>query len=108
MALSLVATVTGRWFVARRGLVSGILTAGGSTGQLVFLPLVAGIGPRWGGRPAALGTAAAALAVLPLVARLLRDRPRDVGVVPYGGTAGDDPEPVPTGPARRPPRALAA
>ena len=41
MALSLVATVTGRWFVARRGLVSGILTAGGAAGQLVFLPLVA-------------------------------------------------------------------
>src|SRR5438067_3562591 len=72
MALALVATVTGRWFVARRGLVSGILTAGGSTGQLVFLPLVAWIDQRWGWRPAALGTAAAALAVLPLVARLLR------------------------------------
>src|SRR3954449_1198251 len=41
MALSLVATVTGRWFVARRGLVSGVLTAAGATGQLVFLPLVA-------------------------------------------------------------------
>jgi MFS family permease len=35
MALSLVATVTGRWFVARRGLVSGILTAGGAAGQLI-------------------------------------------------------------------------
>nr|MBA3905753.1 MFS transporter [Pseudonocardiales bacterium] len=41
MALALVATVTGRWFVARRGLVSGVLTAGGAAGQLVFLPLVA-------------------------------------------------------------------
>src|SRR3954462_346511 len=48
MALSLVATVTGRWFVARRGLVSGILTAGGATGQLVFLPLVAWADGRWG------------------------------------------------------------
>ena len=43
MALSLVATVTGRWFVARRGLVSGVLTAGGAAGQLIFLPLVAWI-----------------------------------------------------------------
>ena len=41
MALAFVATVTGRWFVARRGLVTGILTAGGATGQLIFLPLVA-------------------------------------------------------------------
>src|SRR4051794_16105245 len=107
MALSLVATVTGRWFVARRGLVSGILTAGGSTGQLVFLPLVAWIDQRWGWRPAALGTAAAALAVLPLVAWLLRDRPRDVGVVPYGGAAAGGPEPVRTGAARSALRALA-
>lgn len=78
MALSLVATVTGRWFVARRGLVSGILTAGGAAGQLVFLPLVAWIDSEWGWRAASLGTTAAALAVLPLVAWLLRDRPRDV------------------------------
>ena len=38
MALALVATVTGRWFVTHRGLVSGVLTAGGAAGQLVFLP----------------------------------------------------------------------
>src|SRR6185312_2230557 len=81
MALSLVATVTGRWFVARRGLVSGVLTAGSATGQLIFLPVVADIEQHHGWRPAALGTAAAALAVAPLVAWLLRDRPRDVGAV---------------------------
>ena len=33
MALSLVATVTGRWFVARRGLVTGILTAAARPGS---------------------------------------------------------------------------
>jgi MFS family permease len=106
MALSLVATVTGRWFVAQRGLVSGILTAGGATGPLVFLPLVAWVDQRWGWRPAALGTTAAALAVLPLVAWLLRDRPRDLGVTPYGGTAADDVDPVRTGAARTAVRGL--
>jgi MFS family permease len=100
MALSLVATVTGRWFVARRGLVSGILTAGGAAGQLIFLPLVASIDAAHGWRAASLGTTAAALAVLPLVAWLLRDRPRDRGVAPYGGTAADDVEPMRTGAAR--------
>ncbi|MEU2348666.1 MFS transporter [Modestobacter sp. NPDC049651] len=100
MAMSLVATVTGRWFVARRGLVSGVLTAAGATGQLVFLPLVAAIAQRWGWRPAALGTALAALAVAPFVAWLLRDRPRDLGVVPFGGTAADDADPVRGNPAR--------
>ncbi|WP_448640437.1 MFS transporter [Geodermatophilus sp. URMC 63] len=107
MALSLVATVTGRWFVARRGLVSGILTAGGATGQLVFLPVVAAVAETDGGwRAASLGTTAAALAVVPLVAWLLRDRPRDVGVVPYGGTAADDVDPVRTGAARAAVRGL--
>jgi MFS family permease len=106
MALSLVATVTGRWFVTRRGLVSGILTAGSAAGQLIFLPLVAWIDSRWGWRAASLGTTAAALAVLPLVAWLLRDRPRDLGVAPYGGTADDDVEPVRTGAARNAVRGL--
>ncbi|TYP82897.1 putative MFS family arabinose efflux permease [Blastococcus xanthinilyticus] len=107
MALSLVATVTGRWFVARRGLVSGVLTAGGAAGQLVFLPLVAWIDSAAGWRAASLGTTAAALAVLPLVAWLLRDRPRDLGVTPYGGTAADDAEPVRAGAARAAMRGLA-
>src|SRR3954454_5000238 len=106
MALSLVATVTGRWFVARRGLVSGILTAGGATGQLVFLPLVAWADERWGWRSASLGTTAAALAVVPLVLWLLRDRPRDLGVAPYGGTPDDDVAPVRTGAARSAVRGL--
>jgi MFS family permease len=106
MALSLVATVTGRWFVARRGLVSGILTAGGAAGQLIFLPLVAWIDAEHGWRAASLGTTAAALAVIPLVAWLLRDRPRDLGVTPYGGTAADDLEPVRHGAARSAVRGL--
>ncbi|MFC3689028.1 MFS transporter [Aquipuribacter hungaricus] len=108
MALSLVATVTGRWFVARRGLVSGVLTAGGATGQLVFLPLVAWAAEGWGWRAASLGTTAAALAVVPLVLLLLRDRPRDVGEVPYGGTAADDPEPRRAGAAAAALQGLAA
>ena len=40
-ALVLGATVATRWFVARRGLVVGMLTASSATGQLVFLPLLA-------------------------------------------------------------------
>src|SRR5690348_16863426 len=106
MALSLVATVTGRWFVERRGLVSGILTAGGAAGQLIFLPVVAAVDSAYGWRAASLGTTAAAVAVIPLVAWLLRDRPRDLGVTPYGGTADDDAESVRSGAARNAVRGL--
>jgi MFS family permease len=41
MASVLAATVASRWFVKRRGLVLGALTAAGATGQLIFLPALA-------------------------------------------------------------------
>jgi predicted MFS family arabinose efflux permease len=85
MALAFVATVAGRWFVKRRGLVTGILTAGGATGQLVFLPVVAWLAEHHGWRSAALLVAGGALAVVPLVLLLMRDHPYDVGLPPYGG-----------------------
>ncbi|MFF3491309.1 MFS transporter [Streptomyces sp. NPDC002795] len=84
MALAFAATVTNRWFVARRGLVTGVLTAAGASGQLVFLPLLSWIVDRHGWRPAAVTVALSALAVVPLVWLLLRDHPADAGVAPYG------------------------
>ena len=94
MSMAFVATVVNRWFVARRGLVSGILTAGNATGQLVFLPLVAWITTHHGWRTAALTTAAAALAVVPLVLLLMRNHPADMGLTAYGATP-EDPGPPP-------------
>ncbi|WP_326689665.1 MFS transporter [Streptomyces sp. NBC_01795] len=87
MALAFAATVTNRWFVARRGLVSGILTAGSATGQLVFLPLLALLVENSGWRTASLVVCGAALAVVPLVVWLLHDHPEDVGLRPYGAGA---------------------
>ena len=49
-ALVLGATIAARWFVARRGLVVGILTASVATGQLVFLPLLATLTDHYGWR----------------------------------------------------------
>ena len=88
MALGFVAVVANRWFVARRGLVVGVLTAGGAAGQLVFLPLLARLTGDHGWRVAALTVAAVALSVVPLVWWRLRDRPADLGVTAYG--AGPD------------------
>lgn len=100
MALAFAATVTNRWFVARRGLVTGILTAAGASGQLVFLPLLSWLVEHHGWRPAAITVALAALAVVPFVWLLLRDHPADVGLAPYGGEFVPKPAPVP-GAARR-------
>src|ERR1700741_1105080 len=49
-ALVLGATVAARWFVARRRLLIGILSASVATGQLVFLPLIASLTERFGWR----------------------------------------------------------
>jgi sugar phosphate permease len=95
MALAFVATVTNRWFVRRNGLVTGVLTAGGAAGQLVFLPLLAVLVGHHGWRTAALTVSFAALAVVPLVVLLLRDRPQDVGTTAYG--AEDVPPAAPPG-----------
>jgi sugar phosphate permease len=91
MALAFVATVTGRWFVRRRGLVTGVLTAGGAAGQLIFLPILARLTEGSGWRTAALTVSFAALAVVPLVFWRLRDRPADLGVTAYGAGPDDAP-----------------
>ncbi|MFF7386090.1 MFS transporter [Streptomyces griseoluteus] len=101
MALAFAATVTGRWFTARRGLVSGILTAASASGQLIFLPLLSWIVEHHHWRPAAVTVALAALAVVPFVWLLLRDHPADVGLKPYGATEFVPKPPPVTGAARR-------
>ncbi|MER7763007.1 MFS transporter [Streptomyces sp. NPDC097619] len=101
MALAFAATVTNRWFTARRGLVTGVLTAAGASGQLVFLPLLSWLVSEHGWRPAAVTVALSALAVVPLVWLLMRDHPADVGLAPYGSEEFvPKPAPVP-GAARR-------
>ncbi|MHB9753551.1 MFS transporter [Streptomyces sp. BYX5S] len=72
-ATTFAATVTERWFVARRGLVAGILTAASVVGQFVFLPLLSWVIDEWGWRAAAYGLALAAAGALPLVYATVRD-----------------------------------
>ncbi|ABD06819.1 Major facilitator superfamily MFS_1 [Rhodopseudomonas palustris HaA2] len=93
-ALVLGATVAARWFNHRRGLVVGILTASVATGQLVFLPMLASLTERYGWRVALLllcgGLGVAAMGVL----LMMRDRPGDLGLRPFGDT-GSEPLPPP-------------
>src|SRR5579859_1907989 len=89
MASVLAATVAGRWFVRRRGLVLGALTAAGATGQLIFLPGLGWLAQNVGWRYAAISVGLAALAVVPLVAILVRNRPGDLGLRAYGATEAD-------------------
>jgi MFS family permease len=87
-ALVLGATVVARWFAARRGLVMGVLTASTATGQLIFLPSLASLVADYGWRSVSLTVGAVALGLIPVVALLMRDRPVDIGLVPYGAAEG--------------------
>ena len=102
MALVFAAEISGTWFVKRRGLVTGVLTAGSATGQLVFLPLVASLAENVGWRQASLAIAATALAVVPLVYFFIRNHPSDFGVDAFGAKPGTTPPRVKkTGSVRR-------
>ena len=103
LASVLAAVVAARWFTARRGLVVGILSGGASTGQLLFLPVMANVTAAYGWRATVICIAAVVCVVLPLVALLMRDRPSDLGLMPYGETG----EPKPAQPAKGNPVVLA-
>ena len=99
IAVPMAAMIANRWFVERRGLVTGVLTASTATGNLIFLPALASIVSSFGWRYAAVTVAVVAFAVvLPLAAIFLRDRPVDLGLAPFGGTELEHAPP----PARNP------
>ena len=87
-ALVLGATVANTWFVQRRGLVIGLMTASSASGQLLFLPIFARINDQLGWRPLVALVACILLCLVPVIALFMRNRPADVGVTPYGSLPG--------------------
>jgi len=83
-SMILAAIIATRWFDDHRGLVLGVLSAANATGQLVFLPLLASLAEQRGWRAAAMLVASAAAVVFVVVMVLMRDRPEDLGLKPYG------------------------
>ena len=104
-ALVLGATIAARWFSARRGLVVGILTASVATGQLVFLPLLASITERLGWRVALAMVCVVLALAASAVLLLMRDRPSDLGLRPFGD---EGTEPVLAPPPNKAPIVAAA
>jgi len=97
--------VANRWFATHRGLALGILGAATSAGQIIFTPTLMQLTLRWGWRGSTLVIAAiVGLLVFPLVTLVLRNRPADVGLQPYGATgatAGEFPLQADAHPMRR-------
>ncbi|HEX4376374.1 MAG TPA: MFS transporter [Steroidobacteraceae bacterium] len=76
-----------RWFVRRRARAVGITVAGYAIGGLFMPPVFAGLIDAFGWREALRLFAAFVLVVLvPLLARLVIDRPSDVGLYPDGAS----------------------
>ena len=85
VSVPLAAAIANRWFVARKGLVTGVLTASYATGQLIFLPLLAWVAGAWGWRwTSGVVSIVAVGMVLPLVLVLMRERPSAIGLRAYG------------------------
>lgn len=73
-----------RWFVKRRGMMSGILKAGSGTGMLIMPIVASGLIVSYGWRTSYLILGSAAFAFIVLAAQFLRRDPGQKGLVPYG------------------------
>jgi predicted MFS family arabinose efflux permease len=94
LGLGLNATVATRWFVKKRGLVVGILTAGFAAGQLMFLPMMAWIVSNYDWRfavvPCLIGSALCGILFL----LFGKSWPSELNLAPYGESEIYHPPPV--------------
>ena len=75
-----------RWFVKRRGMMTGIVKVGTGCGQL-FVPLIAtALIAAFGWRQSCFIIGACALAAQVALAQVMRRDPRSVGLLPDGGS----------------------
>ena len=86
-AMQLSSVISTRWFVARQGLVLGILSGSVATGTLIFMPVAAWATELWGWRVALSIPTVGALVSWLLFMWLARDRPQELGLAPFGETS---------------------
>ena len=87
MALVFAANIANRWFIAKKGLVIGMLTAASASGQLIFLPTLSALAIHHGWKSVGLTVGGASLVMVPLVYLFLKESPASMGVTPYGAPA---------------------
>jgi MFS family permease len=85
LSIATTSTIAARWFVARRGLILGILGGAMSAGQMLVVPLSMVIIRLYGWRSSFLWLGIGVLLLaLPLILAFVRDDPREMGLDPYG------------------------
>ena len=87
MALVFAANIANRWFIAKKGLVIGILTAASATGQLIFLPSLSTLAINHGWKSVGLTVGLASLSLVPLIYLFLKESPQSIGAAPFGAPA---------------------
>ena len=93
MALVFAATIANRWFIARKGIVVGALTAATASGQLVFLPLLSHFALTYGWKSVSLTVGGASALIIPFIFLFLKEKPELLGLAPYGAPDGWQPPP---------------
>jgi MFS family permease len=76
--------VANRWFVKRRGLAVGILTAATATGQLILLPVLATLVENYSWQTAILLIFCLSILMIILIAIFMRNYPFEKNIAPYG------------------------
>lgn len=76
--------VANHWFVKRRGLAVGILTASTATGQLILLPVLAMMIEHYSWRGAISLILILSVIMFILIAIVIKNKPQDIGTTPYG------------------------
>ena len=79
-----------RWFVRRRGMMTGVVKVGTGVGQLVFPLAVGALVIAYGWRNAYLWMGVVVLLAIVLAAQMLRRDPGRMGLMPDGEPAGDE------------------
>ncbi|MBW2610013.1 MAG: MFS transporter, partial [Deltaproteobacteria bacterium] len=80
----LLATVS-RWFIKRRGIMTGISSAGGGVGAIIIPPIVGWLIYNYQWRTSYMIMGIVALLLIIMSAQLLKRDPAQIGLAPYGG-----------------------
>ncbi|MEE8318355.1 MAG: MFS transporter [Dehalococcoidales bacterium] len=79
------------WFRKRRGTAIGVMSTGIGLGILVLVPIVGGYFiPHFGWRPSYLFLAAVVWILIPLALFVVRTKPAEMGLLPYGISSAED------------------
>lgn len=73
-----------RWFVKRRGLMTGVVASGMGIGSIILSPVISQLILTYGWRTAYIIISIIALIVIVVAAQFLKRDPRQIGLAPYG------------------------